>query len=48
MEKEALILGTSKGLLLLHNMEDNITEMVGKVEGGVKCISPSPDGDRLA
>ncbi|XP_058182511.1 elongator complex protein 1-like isoform X1 [Rhododendron vialii] len=47
MEKEALIVGTSKGLLLLHNVEDNVTEIVGKVEGGVKCISPSPDGDLL-
>lgn len=47
MEKEALIVGTSKGLLLLHNVEDKVTEMVGKVEGGVKCISPSPDGDLL-
>ncbi|KAE9445219.1 hypothetical protein C3L33_22883, partial [Rhododendron williamsianum] len=36
MEKEALIVGTSKGLLLLHNVEKNITEMGGKVEGGVK------------
>lgn len=48
MEKEALIMGTSTGLLLLHNVEDNATEIVGKVEGGVKCISPSPDGDLLA
>ncbi|GMP22931.1 hypothetical protein CsSME_00000724 [Camellia sinensis var. sinensis] len=47
MEKEALIVGTSSGLLLLHNVEDNATEIVGKVEGGVKCISPSPDGDLL-
>ncbi|XP_057484580.1 elongator complex protein 1-like isoform X2 [Actinidia eriantha] len=47
MEKEALIVGTSRGLLLLHNVEDKVTERVGKVEGGVKCISPSPDGDLL-
>ncbi|KAJ7971299.1 Elongator complex protein 1 [Quillaja saponaria] len=47
MEKEALIVGTSDGLLLLHNVEDNTTEIVGKVEGGVKCISPSPDGELL-
>ncbi|KAL2925311.1 Elongator complex protein 1, partial [Bienertia sinuspersici] len=26
----------------------NVTEIVGRVEGGVKCISPSPDGDLLA
>lgn len=47
MEKEALIVGTSNGLLLLHSVETNITEVVGKVEGGVKCISPSPDGELL-
>lgn len=48
MEKEALMVGTSSGLLLLHNVDDNATEIVGRVEGGVKCISPSPDGDLLA
>ncbi|PIM98416.1 IkappaB kinase complex, IKAP component [Handroanthus impetiginosus] len=48
MEKEALIIGTLKGLLLLHSMDDNATEIVGRVEGGVKCISLSPDGDLLA
>ncbi|XAR66310.1 hypothetical protein NMG60_11012496 [Bertholletia excelsa] len=47
MEKEALIMGTSRGLLLLYNLENNLTEIVGQVEGGVKCISPSPDGDLL-
>ncbi|KAM7271630.1 hypothetical protein ACFE04_030844 [Oxalis oulophora] len=47
MEKEALIVGTSHGLLLLHNVDDKVTEEVGRVEGGVKCISPSPDGDLL-
>ncbi|KAK9283709.1 hypothetical protein L1049_011959 [Liquidambar formosana] len=47
MEKEALIVGTSSGLLLLHTVDDNATEVVGRVEGGVKCISPSPDGDLL-
>lgn len=47
MEKEALIIGTSFGLLLLNNVDDNATEIVGRVEGGVKCISPSPDGDLL-
>ncbi|GFS32050.1 IKI3 family protein [Actinidia rufa] len=47
MEKEALIVGTSRGLLLLHKVENKVTERVGKVEGGVKCISPSPDGDLL-
>jgi elongator complex protein 1 len=48
MEKESLIIGTSNGLLLLYNVDDNSTELVGKVEGGVKFISPSPDGDLLA
>lgn len=48
MEKEALIVGTGNGLLLLYNVDDNgSTEVVGQVEGGVKCISPSPDGDLL-
>ncbi|CAL1411247.1 unnamed protein product [Linum trigynum] len=47
MEKEALIMGTSNGLLLLHMVDDNATEVVGQVEGGVICISPSPDGDLL-
>lgn len=45
MEKEALLMGTSYGLLLLYNMDDNATEIVGRVEGGVRCISLSPDGD---
>ncbi|KAJ6325291.1 hypothetical protein OIU76_012385 [Salix suchowensis] len=48
MEKESLIIGTQNGLLLLHNVDDNSTEIVGQDEGGVKCISPSPDGDLLA
>lgn len=48
MEKEALVAGTSNGHLLLYNVDDNATEIVGHVEGGVKCISPSPDGDLLA
>ena len=47
MEKEALILGTSSGLLILYSVEDNAIEVVGKVEGGVKCISPSPDGELI-
>lgn len=48
MEKEALIIGTSSGLLLLHEVDSNAIEVVGRVDGGVKCISPSPDGDLLA
>ncbi|KAL4575114.1 hypothetical protein LXL04_021955 [Taraxacum kok-saghyz] len=47
MEKEALIIGTSSGVLLLYNVDDNVTEVVGRVEGGVKSLSPSPDGDLL-
>ncbi|KAF4351259.1 hypothetical protein G4B88_025751 [Cannabis sativa] len=47
MEKEALLLGTQSGLMLLHNVDGKFTEVVGQVEGGVKCISPSPDGDLL-
>ncbi|PKI26145.1 hypothetical protein CRG98_049166, partial [Punica granatum] len=47
MEKEALILGTSNGLMLLHSVDAHVTEVVGRVEGGIKCISPSPDGDLL-
>lgn len=48
MEKEAIIIGTMNGYLLLHNVDDNTTEVVGRVEGGVKNIAPSPDGAVLA
>ncbi|KAL1295662.1 hypothetical protein HN51_056516 [Arachis hypogaea] len=48
MEKEALILGTANGLLILYSVEDNAIEVVGNVEGGVRCISPSPDGELIA
>ncbi|XP_021861505.2 elongator complex protein 1 isoform X1 [Spinacia oleracea] len=48
LEKESLIIGTSSGLLLLYMVDSNATEVVGRVDGGVKCISPSPDGDLLA
>ncbi|GKU91909.1 hypothetical protein SLEP1_g5716 [Rubroshorea leprosula] len=47
LEKEALIVGTASGILLLHSVDGNGTEEVGRVEGGVKCISPSPDGDLI-
>ncbi|KAI3731084.1 hypothetical protein L1987_62267 [Smallanthus sonchifolius] len=47
MEKESLIIGTSSGDLLLYNVDDRALEDVGRVEGGVKSISPSPDGDLL-
>ncbi|KAK6933212.1 Elongator complex protein 1 [Dillenia turbinata] len=48
MEKESLIIGTSSGFMLLHSGDGTGTEVVGKLEGGVKCISPSPDGDLIA
>lgn len=50
MEKESLIVGTSNGLLLLYTVDtNNATQpVVGNVEGGVNCISPSPDGELLA
>lgn len=48
IEKEAIIIGTLNGYLLLHNVDDNISEIVGRVEDGVKSISPSPDGAVLA
>ncbi|KAL8218167.1 hypothetical protein R6Q57_021540 [Mikania cordata] len=47
MEKESLLIGTSSGDLLLYNVDDSSMEVVGKVEGGVKSISPSPDGDLI-
>lgn len=47
MEKEALMVGTSNGHLMLHIVDGHSTEVVGQVEGGVKCISPSLDGDLL-
>ena len=46
-EKESLLIGTSRGLLLVHEVESNVTELVGNIEGGVKCLSPSPTGDLL-
>lgn len=46
-EKESLLIGTSRGLLLVHEVESNVTELVGNIEGGVKCVSPSPTGDLL-
>ncbi|KAJ4830409.1 putative elongator complex protein 1 [Turnera subulata] len=48
MEKEALLVGTQNGVLLLYSVDDNVTEVVGRVEGGVVRIAPSPDGDLLA
>ncbi|KAH1140603.1 hypothetical protein GYH30_029474 [Glycine max] len=50
MEKEALLLGTSNGLLLLHNVDDasDATQVVGKLDGGVNAVSLSPDGELVA
>ncbi|KAK9157223.1 hypothetical protein Scep_003797 [Stephania cephalantha] len=48
MEKEALVVGTLNGYLLLHIGDGNAAEIVGRVEGGVKQIVPSPDGSLLA
>ncbi|KAE7996819.1 hypothetical protein FH972_001508 [Carpinus fangiana] len=48
MEKEALIIGTSHGLMLLHSVDGNGTQVVGRVEGGIRRFAPSPDGDFLA
>lgn len=46
-EKESLLIGTSRGLLLVHEVDSSVTELVGNIEGGVKCLSPSPTGDLL-
>ncbi|KAL5199186.1 hypothetical protein ABZP36_002698 [Zizania latifolia] len=44
MEKESLLLGSSTGCLLLYNVDEKTTEVVGRLEGGVKAIASSPDG----
>lgn len=48
MEKEALIIGTADGCLILHTVDLNSFEIVGRVEGGVKSIASSPDGALIA
>lgn len=50
MEKEALLLGTSNGLLMLHNVDDGsqATQVVGQLDGGVNAVSLSPDGELIA
>lgn len=50
MEKEALLLGTSNGLLLLCNVDDGsrATQVVGQLDGGVNAVSLSPDGELIA
>uniref|UniRef100_A0A1D1YPX5 Elongator complex protein 1 n=1 Tax=Anthurium amnicola TaxID=1678845 RepID=A0A1D1YPX5_9ARAE len=47
MEKEALIIGTSNGYLVLYLVDCNTIEVVGNVEGGVTCVASSPDGALL-
>ncbi|GJN31741.1 hypothetical protein PR202_gb20177 [Eleusine coracana subsp. coracana] len=44
MERESLLLGSSSGCLLLYNVEDKTTQIVGRLEGGVSTIASSPDG----
>uniref|UniRef100_A0A0D9X0C7 Elongator complex protein 1 n=1 Tax=Leersia perrieri TaxID=77586 RepID=A0A0D9X0C7_9ORYZ len=44
MEKESLLLGSSTGCLLLYNVDEKTTEVVGRLEGGVNTIASSPDG----
>ncbi|CAJ1977705.1 unnamed protein product [Sphenostylis stenocarpa] len=50
MEKVALLLGTSNGLLLLHNVDDgsHAMQVVGQLDGGVNAVSLSPDGELTA
>lgn len=44
MERESLLLGSSSGCLLLYNVEEKTTQIVGRLEGGVSTIASSPDG----
>ncbi|KAJ4792991.1 Elongator complex protein 1 [Rhynchospora pubera] len=48
MEKEALIIGSTNGCLLLYNVDEKSVETVGRVEGGVDSIASSPDGALLS
>ncbi|KAF8673892.1 hypothetical protein HU200_048339 [Digitaria exilis] len=48
MERESLLLGSSAGCLLLYNVEEKTTEVVGRLEGGVNTIASSPDGALLS
>ncbi|CAN6282278.1 unnamed protein product [Urochloa humidicola] len=48
MERESLLLGSSAGCLLLYNVEEKTTEVVGRLEGGVNRIASSPDGALLS
>lgn len=48
MERESLLLGSSAGCLLLYNVDEKTTEVVGRLEGGVNTIASSPDGALLS
>ncbi|KAJ3682747.1 hypothetical protein LUZ60_012974 [Juncus effusus] len=48
MEKEALLIGSMYGSLVLYNTDEKSIEVVGRVEGGVKNIASSPDGALLS
>lgn len=48
IEKEALMVGTSNGCLVLHTVDSRMTELIGRVEGGVKSVASSPDGALFA
>lgn len=48
MERESLLLGSSAGCLLLYNVEEKTTQVVGRLEGGVNTIASSPDGALLS
>ncbi|XP_047162968.1 elongator complex protein 1 isoform X1 [Vigna umbellata] len=50
MENEALLIGTSNGLLMVHNVDDGsrATQVVGQLDGGVNAVSLSPDGELIA
>ncbi|XP_062193409.1 elongator complex protein 1 [Phragmites australis] len=48
MERESLLLGSSAGCLLLYNVEEKTTQVVGRLEGGVSTIASSPDGVLLS
>ncbi|KAG1371672.1 Elongator complex protein 1 [Cocos nucifera] len=44
IEREALMVGTSSGCLVLFIVDSRMTDHIGRVEGGVKSIASSPDG----
>lgn len=44
IEEEALMVGTASGCLVLFTVDSRMSELAGRVEGGVKSIASSPDG----